>query len=127
LSLWHEGIGLQAEHPSLSLVAYSASIEQVGRLVQQSIGRADRPGKTFWSAVALVTDKEELALLRERGIYRLRSEAAHGERLHGLETEYGNALLLHIEPDDPVKQFVFDTVRRVNRVASTLLRDYLNA
>jgi hypothetical protein len=59
-------------------------------------------------------------------VYGLRSTSVHGGVVHGIEM-FGNMLILLIGPKDPVYRFVFDTVRRMNRVARSLVLRLLAA
>jgi len=86
LSLWHEGVLLQPEHPSFALVAFVASVEQMGKLLEpRKRGYAPR----FWNALRGAVSQSEFAALKMIDVYKLRSEIAHGSRVHGLETIYG--------------------------------------
>jgi hypothetical protein len=50
LSLWHQGILLKAEHPSLALIAFVACVEQAGRVISKSQeGKAKKPEALFWA------------------------------------------------------------------------------
>lgn len=129
LSLWREGKLLQPEHPSFALVAFTASLEQVGRLFIRS-GELPKTltqsGRRFWATVDLIASPADAALLRKAKVYDLRSAAAHGERMPGLETLYGPVLVppfLSKGAADPVSEFVHQTVRILGDVArSALLR-----
>jgi hypothetical protein len=129
LSLWREGKLLQPEHPSFALVAFTASLEQAGRLfiksgaLPKSLTQSDR---RFWATVDLVASQADATLLRKAKVYDRRSAAAHGERMPGLETLYGPVLVppfLSKGAADPVGEFVHQTVRILGDVArSALLR-----
>ena len=129
LSLWREGKLLQPEHPSFALVAFAASLEQTGRLFIKS---GDLPktltqsGRRFWATVDTVASPADAKLLRNANVYDLRSAAAHGERMPGLETLYGPVVvppfLVNGVPDS-VGEFVHQTVRILGDVSrSALLR-----
>lgn len=121
LSLWHEGLLLQPEHPSFALVAFVASVEQVDKVLQPATsGSAAR----FWKALGQVTPASDLAALRKPDVYKLRSSTAHGSRVHGLETIFGAVVppppLSTISPD-PLSHFVHRTVPQMAKAARALL------
>ena len=92
LSLWHEGILLQSEHPSMAMVAYVAAVEQVAEPVLDDAGvRSAR--QTFWSAIEKAASAGDFAELRNADAYDKRSATSHGGALHGIELEFGNMLL----------------------------------
>ena len=123
LSLWHQGILLKAEHPSLALVAFVASVEQVGRVLSKLQGsNVKKPEALFWTTAGLVATPDDLALLRKWKVYSQRSATAHGRKVHGLEAEFG-AIPLPLPKDspDPVSEFVYKTVPQLGRTARDLL------
>lgn len=127
LSLWREGKLLQPEHPTFALVAFTASLEQTARLFKQTGDLAASPGTAsgrFWATVDLVADASDASLLRKANVYDLRSAAAHGERMPGLETLYGPVLVppfLSRGGVDPPSEFVHQTVRILADVARRAL------
>jgi len=83
-------------------------------------------GRRFWATVDTVASPADATLLRNANVYDLRSAAAHGERMPGLETLYGPVVvppfLVNGEPDS-VGEFVHQTVRILGDVSrSALLR-----
>jgi hypothetical protein len=120
LSIWHEGIVLQAQHPSLAFVAYVASVEQAARLIVSSPGDLSDSGR-FWAAIKTVAEPEEVALLEEMDPYRMRSKTSHGGGLHGIESEFGHMLLPPLGPGDPIYGFVFRQLRRMAHVSREVL------
>jgi len=126
LSLWHEGILVRRQHPSLALVCFVACIEALA-------GPEPNERKQFWNLVASVTEPDELRYLRQRrgDIYRLRSLTAHGSRLHGSEMIFGQHTqfdmppggwppMLRIERED--QDFVFVRLPLTQRVSGDLIR-----
>lgn len=125
LSLWHEGVLLQPEHPSFALVAFVASVEQMGKLLEpMKRGHAAR----FWNALLRAVSQSEFAALKTIDVYGLRSEIAHGSRVHGLETIYGAVVpppgWATVSPD-PISTFVHRTVPRMAKAARALLLEKL--
>lgn len=116
LSLWHEGILLQAEHPSMAMVAYVAAVENVAEPVLDSAGhRSSR--KTFWDAISKVASGDDFDALKRADPYGKRSATSHGGALHGIELEFGHMLLQPIGPGDPTYDFMFDVLRRMAGVS----------
>lgn len=120
VSIWHEGIILQAEHPSLSFVAYVASVEQAAHLIVPDAAQRSDSGR-FWAAVKTVASPEEMALLKEINPYGKRSATGHGSGLHGIESEFGHMLLPPIGPGDPTYDFVFGHLRQMARISREVL------
>jgi len=127
LSLWREGKLLQPEHPSFALVAFTASLEQAGRLFIKSgylPKTLTQSARRFWATVDLVASPTDAALLRKAKVYDRRSAAAHGERMPGLESLFGPVLVppfLSHGAADPVSEFVHQTVRVLADVARSAL------
>jgi hypothetical protein len=120
LSIWHEGIMLQAEHPSLSFMAYVASIEQASHLLFPGKKQL-KDSQRFWSAVETVASPETLDEIKEMKPYGKRSATVHGGGLHGIESEFGHMLLPPIGKGDPIYDFVFDHLRQMARVSRDVL------
>lgn len=108
-------------------MAFTASLEQTGRLfiktgeLPSSLTQSSR---RFWVTVDLVASPADAALLRKAKVYDLRSAAAHGERMPGLETLCGPVLVapfLSQGAADPVSEFVHQTVRILADVSRTAL------
>lgn len=121
LSLWHEGVLLQPEHPSFALVAFVACVEQIGKVLAPAIGGSR--GR-FWSALQLGTNAHELTELKKVDVYKLRSMTAHGSRMHGLETVFGSVVpppALAAGLPDSVSNFVHQTVPQMHRAGQALL------
>ena len=120
LSLWHEGILLQPEHPSMSMVAYVAAIEQVAGNPGDGILSARRK---FWEAVRETSTPEDLLALKKADVYGKRSATSHGSGLYGIELEFGHMLLKPDGPGDPTYDFMFDTLQRMARISRAVLLD----
>ena len=120
LSIWHEGIMLQAEHPSLSFMAYVASIEQASHLLFPG-RKFERDSERFWAAVEIVVSPEALGQIKEINPYGKRSATVHGGGLHGIESEFGHMLLPPIGKGDPIHNFVFDHLRQMARASRDVL------
>lgn len=134
LTLWREGKLLQPEHPTFALVAFTAALEQAARLLVQSGDLAASPATAsgrFWATVDLVAEGSDAGLLRSAKVYELRSAAAHGERMPGLEQFYGPVLVppfLSQGGVDQPSEFVHQAVRILADVArSALLRVFAGA
>ena len=98
---WHEGILIEAAHPSLALVAYTAAVEATagstwGRRAApptepvrcNSCGFVQRKTtRRFRALIEYVADVEQQRLLK--GWYGFRSSTAHGGRHHGVESAFG--------------------------------------
>jgi len=121
LSLWHEGVLLQPEHPSFALVAFVASVEQMGKLLEpRKRGYAAR----FWNALHGAVTESEFAALKTSDVYGLRSEIAHGSRVHGLETIYGAVVpppALAATTPDAIAVFAHRTVPQLAKAARALM------
>jgi hypothetical protein len=120
LSIWHEGIILQAEHPSLSFMAYVASIEQASHVLFPG-RKFEKDSERFWASVETVASGESLDQIREMNPYKKRSATVHGGSLHGIESEFGHMLLPPIGPGDPIYDFVFNHLRQMARVSRDVL------
>ncbi len=125
LSLWHEGILLQPEHPSMSMVAYVAVIEQLANPVRDAADGRLLSGQTFWNAVESAAAPEDVAALTQADVYGKRSATAHGGGLHGIEMEFGHMLLQPIGKGDPTYDFMFDTLQRMKLVSRSLVLTHL--
>lgn len=125
LSLWHEGILLKAEHPSFALVAFAASIEQLGHLLPKPLNAPTSGARAqFWAALEIVLTASDIALLRKHRAYDLRSATAHGGKVHGIETAFGAVLTpppLSNRPIDPMAEFVHRIVPLLGRASRLLL------
>jgi hypothetical protein len=120
VSLWHEGILLQSEHPSMAMVAYIAVVEQLAEPVLDSDGRRSSR-QSFWKAVEAVASPEDILALRQADAYGKRSATAHGGALHGIELEFGHMLLQPIGPGDPTYDFMFDSLQRMKLASRAVL------
>ena len=120
LSLWHEGILLQPEHPSLAMVSFVASLEQ-SAVSMPGFRRRLGAGAKFWLAAESTATAEEIQQLRGAGIYAKRSETSHGSALHGIEQEFGFMLLQPIGSDDPTYKFVFETAQLIRLISRRCL------
>lgn len=127
LSLWHEGILLQAEHPSMAMVAYIAVVEQLAEPVLDPIDGRRLFSQSFWKAIELVASPEDIASLRQADAYGKRSATTHGGALHGIELEFGHMLLQPIGAGDATYDFMFDTLQRMKLVARTLVLHHLGS
>jgi hypothetical protein len=126
LSLWHEGILLQAEHPSMAMVAYVAAVEQVAPTVLDSRGKRSAR-QTFLQCVASVAGPDDLKAIKKADAYGKRSATSHGAALHGIELEFGHMLLRPHGPGDSAYDFMFDTLQRMGRIARAVLMQALQA
>ena len=124
LSLWHEGILLQPEHPSLAMVSFVAALEQ-SALSTPGLTRNLRPGEKFWLAAESAATAEEIQQLQDAKIYGKRSKTAHGSALHGIEQEFGFMLLQPIGSEDPTYKFVFQTLQLIRNVSRRCLINIL--
>jgi len=117
LAVWHQGVLLMPQHPSFAFVAFVSSIEAAA--ASRELGLA--PGSAqerFWSAMATVADQREIDFFRARKVYgRLRSATMHGGVLHGIEKQFGAPLFMPINPDDPMQEFMFETLQRMARTS----------
>jgi hypothetical protein len=124
LSLWHEGILLQPEHPSLAMVSFVASLEQSALSMPEFTRRLGANAK-FWLAAESAATAEEIQQLRDAKIYGKRSETSHGSALHGIELEFGFMLLQPIGSEDPTYTFVFRTLQLIRNVSRRCLVNIL--
>jgi len=134
LTLWREGKLLQPEHPTIALVTFTASLEQAAGLLANAGLLATSPTsakRRFWAAVDVIAEPTDAAMLRTAKVYDLRSAAAHGERMPGLEPLYGPVLVppfLSQGGVDQPSEFVHQTVRILADVArNALLRVFAGA
>lgn len=120
LSMWHEGILLQAEHPSMAFVAYTAALEHTAPLLRpDQLSVSAR--RQFWSAVSAVASHDELERLAAADAYAKRSATTHGGALHGIELEFGFMLLEPIGQEDPTYRFMFDNLLLLSQVSRRAL------
>ena len=124
LSLWHEGILLQSEHPSMAIISYVAAVEQVAAPVLGADGKRSSR-QSFMQCVDKVATPDDLAALKKADVYGKRSATSHGGALHGIELEFGHPLLHPLGPGDPTFDFMFDTLRRMARIARSALIEAL--
>jgi hypothetical protein len=101
----HEAIRAQLEHPSLSLVAYVASIEALANMLFtaercEECGAHRGVAARFRAALRLVTDEATAEQLGK--VYSPRSLTVHQGRLHGAETTPGS---YGFTWSDPAREF----------------------
>jgi hypothetical protein len=125
LSLWHEGILLQPEHPSLAVVAFVAALEQSAQSLT-GYDKAASDSAKFWLGAESVGTPEEIQQLREARIYGKRSATSHGAALHGIEVEFGFMLLQPIGSEDPTYKFVFGTAQLIRSISRRCLVNILS-
>jgi len=124
LSLWHEGILLQPEHPSLAIVSFVASLEQSALSMPGFTRRLGASAK-FWLAAGSAATAEEIQQLRDAKIYGKRSQTSHGSALHGIEPEFGFVLLQPIGSEDPTYKFVVGTLQSIRNISRRCLLNIL--
>ncbi len=131
LAAHHEGLTLMARHPSLALISFVGAIEA---LAVSDKGRTRCPtcekpteglGARFREAVAIVLDDEEAALLGDA--YNLRSQTAHGARLHGSEVVLGKFPAIKRFPRTDHTRFEAGTVRIAATASRRLLLQAIDA
>jgi hypothetical protein len=125
LSLWHEGILLQSEHPSMAMVAYVAAVEQAALSLPEA-APASGFGQRFWAAIRAVAEEGEIESLRQADIYGRRSATSHGSALYGIEMEFGYMLLQPVGPGDPAFDFVYGALQLMARVSRRCLLKVLD-
>lgn len=133
LTVWHQGMLLFTQHPSMALMAFVASIEAVAsspalapNLPPQSQACprcGHRPGavERFWSAVGLVASDADLQALRKAKVYDLRSATGHRGATHGFERRLGEVVMMPLSEADEAGRFVGNTLRQVARIGRELL------
>jgi hypothetical protein len=106
VAVHHEGLRAQFEHPSLSLIAFVASIEAVANLIfkeercPECNAHKDVAAR-FRAALRLVASDEEARRLG--AAYVPRSKTVHQGRLHGGETTLG--MFNFSWGADPIREF----------------------
>jgi hypothetical protein len=147
LSTWHQGLLLNAVHPSFAMVAYCGTIETIAESVSlrhrikataspcSECGNVPRAQARFWETVALVRTAEEVdSMRRVINPYGRRSKSAHGSELFGVEVAFGsmhlmiyspptesNGATMQIDEKDPTQLFMWRDVPIVRAVAADLL------
>lgn len=100
---WHQGILMEAEHPTFSLVAYTAAVDAISqtRWAQTTYGVKPEMGsrKRVIRSLEYVCTADQFEFLADMiDIYGERSRVAHGGNLIGLESIYGAVLDLGPQP-----------------------------
>lgn len=143
LAVWHQGLMVESANPSLALVAYVGSLEQVvdNRTIRSSfkpelrVHREKAEGR-FKAAVERFATNADRAALLSANAYRLRSLTAHGKGLHAHEMSYG-ALISLPPPHAPwpgddntderdLHHFVLTLVPAARRTAAAALAEVLS-
>jgi hypothetical protein len=123
VAMYREGLHAQLRHPSLSLVAFIASIE----VVSQAIYRDDKCdnckghrfiAKKFTHTLNLVMDCESAEQLGRA--YSPRSRTVHQGKLHGTEMTVGT-LAMPLWTPDASDLFKWETVYKMSKASRDLL------
>lgn len=119
---FREGQLLQMDHPSMALLAYSACLDGIGRLMFPGLGNHAR----FTRALESVVPPAELAgLLSGVDLFELRNDTTHEGILHGREATMGHFNSPGFLTDDPAWRFSFMTMYILASAARELLRRLL--
>ena len=96
LAMYNQGILVEYEHPTLALLAYTASLETIGVLLAKGEGATKkeiqrlRKKERFTKAVTFAVTDEEL-VKKVVGMYKTRGDSAHEAVLFGDESGYGTS------------------------------------
>lgn len=98
LTVWHQGLLLNASHPSFSLIAFCGAIETIAEsealksqidvspLPCAECGNMPKAQARFWETIGLVRSPDEVQAMKKTGNpYGRRSRSAHGSRLFVLK------------------------------------------
>jgi hypothetical protein len=126
-----EGLALMDEHPSLALVCFVSSIENVGSTLVDLVECSEccskiGAGKRFRKALRTVFTNRETDLLA--GAYELRSQTAHAGILHGEEMSLG-ALGYSAEiftPRTPSMNFRYQVLWDMSKASKRILVNQLS-
>lgn len=135
LAAYHQGVGLLEDYPSFAVVAFVATIEEVGKLVvaretPETCSACKRP--MFSSSRRLFCETLELVRSQERAreltdiLYKWRSAAAHSGHLFGYEMAFGARPLREERlPQGVAETFDLAVRVRAQRAAKDLLHRVL--
>jgi hypothetical protein len=116
LDAYLEGVYVESRHPSLAVVAYTASIETIASRVYRITDGGIAEG--FRAALRIVLSEAEATLLDTA--YGSRSRTVHAGRFHGGETLPG-AFRMTFWSEDPVREFRWHTLENLRHAARLLL------
>lgn len=124
--IYHEGLLLQFQHPSLAFIAFVAAVESLGELRYESLPRCEQcgavteSGKRFRKLLRMVLTRKEADVLWDA--YERRSRTVHSGALHGLEPSFGDLRMDDFHLPGPRSSFSGYYALRLQEAACKLLR-----
>jgi hypothetical protein len=116
LASHHQGLLLSEGSPSFAVIAFTASIEGVGKIKFPSAGNKSR----FRQALAMVVEEADLETLT-KVYYDRRSDTVHEGLLHGLELTFGLSGSPRVLNSQERHNFSWFIMRRLRLASERLL------
>lgn len=129
LDVYYQGLKLEVNHPSFSLVAFTAVIESIGGIILRSqegdeVKKFGAKQKFRAGLKAVSSDDIEYSKLLNS--YTSRSATVHEGALHGSDESNGNAYLMSIFAPQKASIFIMGELQLLKKAASRLLLSRLN-
>ncbi len=116
INTYHQGLLMEAQHPSFALLAFVSSIETIGRKINRNAGNKKRFILGIETVAKSKTKAKQIA-----DAYKPRSDTAHEAKLHGNEDLFGHVGLPSIFNPEPSDFFAISEVSRIKQVSRKVL------